>query len=808
MRLRLVLTAFLVGHAFVGLAGQTPSTTIRMMGGSWQGIPPKEASDFRSISRRAIFEEFHRQNPDVTVVNAGGLEIVGGTDSESAFLMSMAGDTAPDVFYVNFRQYYQYIDEGFCRPLDDLIARDPGMLGRVNPAILRVVKSYDGHVYAIPFFQAAQALWYRRDMFRAAGLDPGKPPRTWDEFYRDGQRLCESRPGLSGFAFGSSPDSDAYWWIDFLWQAGGEAVVPSKSGPWRAAIDSPQGAVALDFYRKLVKDTWVGPGGKTYGPVATLTPDINALKRADKVAMWFDYTNDLVLANDEINPANVGVAALPAGPAGHQNEINAGMWAINAAVTDPKKLDACWRFIKYFAGDAAARVNVKTMVDQGYANLCNPVYLRKFGYSDALKLVDPAYVRANEEDFQTGHPEPYGRNCQQVYTVMGDALDRARLETTPSRQILHDVALAMDQKLLGYVPPGVMAMRRQWAAGIFAFALCVVVVATIGAARWGRRHTAQIVERLPAGANRHRVYRFVAALVLPAALTIFVWAYLPLARGLVIAFQDYHVVGATRWVGLDNFISVFTSPMFYTSIVNSLVYVGLTIAVGFCLPICLALVLDEIPIGRSLFRTIYFLPAMTSGLVIALLWKQLYDKAPTGLLNELLLPIIHGVNEIVKAVGWAPIRETHDWLGDPSLAMFAVVLPGVWAAAGPGSLLYSAALKNVPNEFYEAADLDGAKWWQKLWAITLPGLKPLILINLLGVFIGSFKSFDNIFALTMGGPLNATHTMGLEIWQNAFMFLKFGYATAAAWVMGGMLAGFTLIQVRSLLRMRFTTAEV
>jgi len=175
-------------------------------------------------------------------------------------------------------------------------------------------------------------------------------------------------------------------------------------------------------------------------------------------------------------------------------------------------------------------------------------------------------------------------------------------------------------------------------------------------------------------------------------------------------------------------------------------------------------------------------------------------------LNEILLPVIHGLNGMVRMVGLAPIRETHDWLGDPSLAMFAVVLPGVWAAAGPGSLLYSAALKNVPHEFYEAADIDGATWWQKIWSITLPGLKPLILINLLGVFIGSFKSFDNIFALTMGGPLNATHTMGLEIWQNAFMFLKFGYATAAAWVMGAMLAGFTLIQVKSLLRMRFTTA--
>jgi multiple sugar transport system permease protein len=139
--------------------------------------------------------------------------------------------------------------------------------------------------------------------------------------------------------------------------------------------------------------------------------------------------------------------------------------------------------------------------------------------------------------------------------------------------------------------------------------------------------------------------------------------------------------------------------------------------------------------------------------------------------------------------------------------MYAVVLPGIWAGAGPGSILYLAALKNISVERYEAADIDGANWWQKIRWITLPGLKPLILINLLGVFIAGFKAMENVFVLTSGGPVNATRTIGLEIWQNAFMYLKFGYATAAAWVMGSILIGFTLIQIRTLLRMRFSTAK-
>jgi multiple sugar transport system permease protein len=140
--------------------------------------------------------------------------------------------------------------------------------------------------------------------------------------------------------------------------------------------------------------------------------------------------------------------------------------------------------------------------------------------------------------------------------------------------------------------------------------------------------------------------------------------------------------------------------------------------------------------------------------------------------------------------------------------MFAVVLPGIWAGAGPGSILYLAALKNIPGERYEAADIDGASWWHKVRYIAMPGLKPLILINLLGVFIAGFKAMENIFVLTGGGPLYSTHTIGLEVWKNAFVFLKFGYATAAAWVMGAILIGFTVMQIRYLTRLRFTTARL
>ncbi|MBL8047304.1 MAG: extracellular solute-binding protein [Chthonomonas sp.] len=770
---------------------------VRMMAGPSMGIPPKEDTNPRSQARRAVFDDFRAKNPDIEVVNAGGLEMVGDR-AESMFLMSMAGDNAPDVFYVNFRQYYNYIDQGFCRPLDDLVAKNPEILDRANPKVLEVLRSYDGKLYGVPWFQVAQGLYYRRDHFAQAGLDPNRPPRTWEEFNEVCRRLVQADQGRFGFGFAGP----SYFWVNFLWQAGGEVVVPAEEGRWKSAIDSPQAAQALDFFRTVTTQKWQH-NGKTIGPAATVTADLNGDIRTGKISMWFAYTNDVVVASmNDLSPSLVGVAALPAGPAGRANEINAGMWAINARIKDPRKLEACWRFIRYFAGDHAARINTERFVELGLANLINPVWLKKFGYPELAAQVDPAYVKASEDLFKSGHPEPYGRNCQQVYRVLDSALDRARLEpNTPSREILAGVSQEMDKVLLGYVEPKVLAHRRAVALGV----LIGLSIALIGGFIWGARRVRPVrdkwVEKLPAGTSPRRVRAFMAWCLLPAVGTIMLWAYYPIARGLLIAFQDYRIAKGVRWVGLDNFVQVFSQPLFYKSLGNTFLYVALTIVIGFFVPIFLALMLNEIPRFKVFFRTLFYLPAMTSSVVVALLWRQLYDKTDKGILNIFTRPFFDLYGRATgQTIG--PV----DWLGDPKWAMLAIVIPGIWAAAGPGSMLYLAALKNIPEERYEAADLDGASWRHKLRFITLPGLRALMLINLLGVFVAGFKSMESVLLLTGGGPLYSTHTIGYEIWSQAFMFLNFGYATAAAWIMGIILVGFTLVQIRSLLRMRFSTA--
>jgi multiple sugar transport system permease protein len=148
----------------------------------------------------------------------------------------------------------------------------------------------------------------------------------------------------------------------------------------------------------------------------------------------------------------------------------------------------------------------------------------------------------------------------------------------------------------------------------------------------------------------------------------------------------------------------------------------------------------------------------------------------------------------------------YNWLESDHLAMPSVVFTTIWASFGPGCIIYLAALQSVPEDLYEAADLDGAGIWAKTWHIVIPYLKPLIIINFVGAFIGTFQAMQNIFVMTGGGPGDATYVSGLYVFFNSFVWLKFGRATAAAWIIGSLLIGFTVYQLRILRDMKFQAA--
>ncbi len=777
---------------------------LRVGGAGAFKLPDKNATDPQSRGNRAIVDAFERLHPDIELQNAQGLQI-GGPQAEASMMLAFAGGTAPDVVYVNFRTSAQYIQQGFIIPLDAYVQREPDTVARLNPVVRKVLHDVGhGHIYSLPWAQYVLALYYRKDLFQAAGLDPDKPPQDWDEFYTDAQRMTDQPKGIWGFEFKTGPEASAVWWVDFLWQAGGEVIQRNPQGRWEAAFNSPAGVTALNFYKKLKTAPWKGRDGKTYVGVATNSPTADQDRVQGKCGMWFQYQSNIIANQADVssvNPSLIGIAPLPKGPTGIQaDELNAAMWGISSQIKDPRVREAAWQFVKFMGSDDADRIRTQAYVEAGLGNTVNPESLQKYGYGDYTTRASCAWLAANHTLFQHGHPEPYAENMSQIYTLLANPL--SNIETNPQadpRQLLDQSAREINTKLTGYVSPRIMAARRRTAWAIFA-ALMLLLVGVLGFAANRARlalaaYRAQGSSGPRAAGMTTRAHVLAWLFMLPAVGSVVVWAYYPLARGLVMAFQNYHILGPAQWVGLDNFIDCFHQPSFWFGVRNSCLYTLYSLFLGFFLPVFLALALSEIPRGRVLFRTFYYLPAVTASLAITFMWKIFETSTPDGLLNRILALATRGHA--------GPIH----WLDDPHWALVAVLLPVIWAAAGPGSIIYLAALKSVPDEMYEAADLDGAGIWTKIWRITLPTLAPLLIINLLGATIGAFQASQNIIVQTGGGPQYATHTLGLEVFYNAFLFLKFGYATAVAWIMGAMLVGFTLYQLRITKKLKFSQGK-
>lgn len=762
------------------------------------GIPSPNATSPAERARRVVFDTFSKTHPEIRLQRYASLRIQGPA-AESGILMAYAGGTAPDVVYVNLRQLRNYASQGFLRPLDDLIAQNPDTLERVQDRIKERL-SIDGHIYSVPYAQYVQALYYRKDLFRAAGLNPNKPPKDWDEFYQYAQKLTDPAKGQFGFTF--EQGSESYYWINFLWQAGGDISAKDASGKELASFNTPEGVNALEFYRKLLLTKYPGKDGKEQTGVAARTSTRRQDISAGKIGMWFAYQSDDVanMNQFDLNPSLLGIAAMPKGPTGISgNEINAGMWGINATVKDPKKLAACWQFIRYMASEEAAKIRCTAYVENGLAQLVNPNELQRWGYEEYITPIQRPWMEASKSLFASGRPEPNGPNMAFIYNLMNEPLDQAILyPTRDAKQILDASVAKINTKLLNYTPPGELAKQRAIAYVIFG-AIVLGITLLVGRTVYTalqvaklRQRNADAAKAVKRGGIPLRVHLSAWAFMLPAVLSIAIWAYLPLLRGLVMAFQDVQILGNSRFVGLDNFIEAAGQETFRIGMKNAFLFTAYLLTLGFFLPVVIALLLNEIPKGKTFFRVLYYLPAVTTSVVTAMLFRQFFDPSPNGLANTLL-----GV------FGQEPAK----WLQDPALAMFSVVVPIVWAGAGPGSVIYLAALQSIPDEMYEAADLDGAGFWTKIFQVTLPTLSPLLIINLVGATVAAFKIMEPVLVQTGGGPDYATHTVGLEIWQNAFIYLKFGYATAAALIMGALLIGLTMYQLRVLQNVRFSAGN-
>lgn len=258
----------------------------------------------------------------------------------------------------------------------------------------------------------------------------------------------------------------------------------------------------------------------------------------------------------------------------------------------------------------------------------------------------------------------------------------------------------------------------------------------------------------------------------------------PMLASLYFSLTDYNIVSPPVWIGLKNYQrAVFNDPLFWHSLQRTLYFASLALPLGLLFGFLLAVLLNqEIP-GVNLWRTIYFLPSVISGVAVALLWLRIFN------------PRMGIINPFLKALG---VANPPGWLQDPAWAIPALVIISLWGVGGT-MIIYLAGLQGIPTTLYEAATIDGASNVQRFFYITLPLMTPVIFYNLVIGLIGAFQYFTEVYVATSGagGPVRSTLVYNLYLYQNAFKFFEMGYASALAWILFLLVMGVTLLVFKS-----------
>jgi multiple sugar transport system permease protein len=291
---------------------------------------------------------------------------------------------------------------------------------------------------------------------------------------------------------------------------------------------------------------------------------------------------------------------------------------------------------------------------------------------------------------------------------------------------------------------------------------------------------------IASAAHRYRLGRgrrdSLAALgfLAPGLIGLVLFLLLPLVASLVLSFTNWKIMGKTSFIGLANFTNALArDPVFWQVLVNTLVFTVEYLVLNIIISVGLAVAIANLKWGRQFFRLVFFLPTFTPLVGSSVVWLLIFT--PRGFLDWIMAALHMPLPNMIT---------------DPAWAMQCVVIVSLWAGFGYNLLLFGAALESIPQQYLDAAAIDGTNSWQRFWRIKLPLISPSLFFGIVLTAITSLQVFDQVYALTRGGPGAATQTLGYKIYRDGFITYNFGYASSIAWILFIVIMALTAVQLR------------
>lgn len=748
-----------------------------------------------SAGLQAQIAEFEKRNPDIDV---SVMSMGAGDMNPQKLMTSIVGGVPPDVINQDRFTVGDWASRGTFQPLNDFLAREPKDADSVKqenfyPAPWKEAV-YQGKIYAIPTGIDDRLLFYNKKLFREAGLDPNKPPRTWEELLEYSKKLTKFNPDGTYKQIGFIPNFGNSWLYLYSWQNGGEFMSPDGR---TTTLANERTVGALDFMVKIYDA--VGGNDKVNLFQSSFQAGEQDPFFTGKIAMVINgswvldgfarYAPDMDFG---VVPAPVPEERLR-GEGVFANQDKYITWIGGYAFAIPKgakNQEQAWRFIRYMTGPEGALINAKAQ----------KAYNRKLGRPYVFPL--SANRRVNEALLAAYPPEnPRLNDAQKLFvdllpaakfrpvTFIGQTLWDAHVRAF-DRAVAHaqtpKAALEEQQKLVQ------KELDKSYSRETLPLFNPVPVLIGMGVVLVALVSYGLYLIKRNVGKSRMARQEAWAGYIMA---TPWLFGFLLLTGGPVIAsmmfaFCDYDVLHAPRYVGFDNFHTLFTDDReLLGKAFGNVAYLSLIgIPLGMSTGLAIAMLLNLKVRGMHWYRTAFYIPSIVPGVASAVLWAWLLAGDPNkGLINAAWRATF---------TDWFAIQPP-GWFGAAEWAKPGLILQGLWGAGG-GMILWLAGLQGISQNLYEAADIDGARGWTKFRHVTLPMLSPYIFFNLIMGTIGAVQEFDRVYILGGGqggyGPLDSLVTPVLYLFNNAFRYFKMGYASAIAWVIFVLILMLTALQ--------------
>lgn len=300
-------------------------------------------------------------------------------------------------------------------------------------------------------------------------------------------------------------------------------------------------------------------------------------------------------------------------------------------------------------------------------------------------------------------------------------------------------------------------------------------------------------EKAPPAAARQRwtlrarrlipVYLF----ILPGSVLFLTWTIYPLVTAFVRSFYHWNLLADSQFIGFENYQRALGDPVFWQALRNVVLYAAIGVPAQMILGLGVALLLDQQVRFRAFFRTVFYLPVVTSWVVVSILFTYLYN-GQAGAINYALYDVLHVIPGYVF------------WLGDPNTALPAIAAMNIWKGIGWTAVIFLAGLQAIPRELHEAAMVDGARTWRRFTHVTVPLLRPTVTFLLVMLVIGAFNTFIQVYIMTGGGPVHSTETVLTYMYTNSFSSLDFGYGAAISYLFTLLMFAISITEIRLLRR--------